>query len=304
MAVDIMDVLTEIWTTMFGLRSSISPVYLLVCVAVAWAIYTRRKVSEPFVAWLLPRHIWQHKSTRLDLMLYGFTVVLSTLGVIGRFAVTPMVAALVASYVPWPPLAGGDVSPVLLAFLLWIVADFAIYWVHRVHHTTRALWQLHAVHHSAEVMTPITAYRQHPLGILVNASMQTAIMGVVLGLLVGSLNPDASLSEIAGVNAFNVVAIMMLSNFHHSHIWIRYWAPLERVFISPAMHQIHHSTNPIHFNRNYGGFLALWDWMFGTLYLPQDDEHIELGLTSKDDAPLMTHRLANTLISPVRRMFS
>ncbi|MCF2872682.1 sterol desaturase family protein [Octadecabacter sp. G9-8] len=298
-----MDLFAQIMNTMFGLTSALSPLYLLACVAIAWAIYTRRKVSEPFVEWLLPRRIWRHKSTRLDLILYGLTVVLSALGIIGRFTVTPAVAAIVAANMPWPPLAGASVSAIMLAFLLWIIGDFATYWVHRMHHTTRALWPLHAVHHSAEVMTPITTYRQHPLAILINASLQTVITGTVLGLLVGALSPDASLVEIAGVNAFNVIAIMALTNFHHSHIWIRYWGPLERIFISPAMHQIHHSTNPAHFNRNYGGFLALWDWMFGTLYLPEKTEQIELGLTSKDDAPLMTHRLSRVLISPLRRMF-
>jgi sterol desaturase/sphingolipid hydroxylase (fatty acid hydroxylase superfamily) len=38
--------------------------------------------------------------------------------------------------------------------------------------------------------------------------------------------------------------------------------------MSPAHHQIHHSRNPAHFNKNLGSCLAVWDWLFGTLYVP------------------------------------
>jgi hypothetical protein len=37
----------------------------------------------------------------------------------------------------------------------------------------------------------------------------------------------------------------------------------------PAHHHVHHSANPKHFNKNFGSCLALWDWMFGTLYVPE-----------------------------------
>ena len=41
----------------------------------------------------------------------------------------------------------------------------------------------------------------------------------------------------------------------------------EYLLISPYQHQIHHSDNPKHFNKNMGSKLAIWDWMFGTLVL-------------------------------------
>jgi sterol desaturase/sphingolipid hydroxylase (fatty acid hydroxylase superfamily) len=49
--------------------------------------------------------------------------------------------------------------------------------------------------------------------------------------------------------------------------------------MSPAHHQIHHSRNPAHFNKNLGSCLALWDWMFGTLYIPSAKrEVLEFGV--------------------------
>ena len=37
--------------------------------------------------------------------------------------------------------------------------------------------------------------------------------------------------------------------------------------ISPAQPQIHHSDSRAHFDRNFGSTLAVWDRLFGTLYL-------------------------------------
>lgn len=292
----------NLYQAFFGSDVMVSPFYLLGFVAVALVVYLYRQEKTGFIAWLLPRRIWTHKSTRLDIILFVMGRLMAAFGLLSRFAVTPIVAAWVASILPWESLVTVNTSPVLLAFLFWAGNDFAVYWVHRLHHENRTLWPLHAVHHAAEVMTPITAYRQHPLGVLVFAVFQTAIMGAVLGILVGSLNSGLTLAEIAGINAFSVIAILGMANFHHSHIWISYGPVLERIFISPAQHQIHHSTEPRHFNRNYGGFLALWDWMFGTLYVIRKNEVITLGLNGKADASLMTHRLDKTLIDPLRRM--
>jgi sterol desaturase/sphingolipid hydroxylase (fatty acid hydroxylase superfamily) len=128
------------------------------------------------------------------------------------------------------------------------------------------------------------------------------IFGVVFGLMVGTFTPDLTIGEIAGANAFVVLANLTVSNFHHSHIWISFGPVLERIFISPAQHQIHHSIEPKHFNRNYGQALALWDWMFGTLYVIREREVVTFGLDDKADAPLMTHRLGPILIDPLIRM--
>jgi hypothetical protein len=37
---------------------------------------------------------------------------------------------------------------------------------------------------------------------------------------------------------------------------------------SRAHHQLHHSVNPAHFDKNFGFALAIWDWAFGTLAIP------------------------------------
>ncbi len=252
--------------------------------------------------WLFPRKNIMNRSTGIDVSLFVIGQVLELLGLFARFTATPAVAAYVAGFMPVAPLGGETLSPVGLAFLLVIVADFTVYWSHRAYHTIKVIWPLHAVHHSAEVMTPITAYRAHPLSILLLTSFNTVVIGALLGMLVGAFRPETTIWEIAGANAFVVVINMTLLNFHHSHIWVSFGPVLERLIISPAQHQVHHSRNLEHYNKNYGRIFAVWDWMFGTLYITRADETVTFGLEDAADAPLMTHRLWPILWEPVRRI--
>jgi sterol desaturase/sphingolipid hydroxylase (fatty acid hydroxylase superfamily) len=45
------------------------------------------------------------------------------------------------------------------------------------------------------------------------------------------------------------------------------------------MHQIHHSLDKRHFNKNYSQVFSLWDWLLGTIYVPREKEMLNFGLT-------------------------
>jgi sterol desaturase/sphingolipid hydroxylase (fatty acid hydroxylase superfamily) len=295
-------VFADLYATFFSGYTLVAPIYILSFSAIGWLIYRWRGIETGFFAWLFPRGIWTHRSTRVDLVLFVIGKLILFYGLLARFVATPLVAAWVVGFIGGVPLRNTPLSPIALALILWVVSDFATYWSHRAHHSISMIWPLHAVHHSAQVLTPLTTYRQHPLGILVSASIQTVVTGLILGVLIGGLDPDASIAKIAGANAFVVIVNMTVANFHHSHIWISFGPFFERLVISPAQHQIHHSVNPVHFDKNFGQTIALWDWVFGTLYVTGRNEHIIIGLNAKADAPLMTHRLWPILIDPLRRM--
>lgn len=280
----------------------LSPFYLSGFVVIAFVIYLMRREQGGFFRWLFPARVYGHRSTRADVGLFALGQLSLALGLLARFAAAPAVAAYVAARMPYAPLGDIQLSPVGLALLLFMAGDFALYWAHRAHHTIAVIWPLHAVHHSAEVLSPITAYRQHPLSSAINTSFNTVVVGALFGLLVGVFDPNATVIEIAGANAFVVIVNMTVTNFHHSHIWVSFGPVWERLVISPAQHQVHHSTDPAHFNKNFGQTLAIWDWMFGSLYLTGKDESVTFGLNSKADAPLMTHRLWQVLWDPLRRI--
>ena len=72
------------------------------------------------------------------------------------------------------------------------------------------------------------------------------------------------------------------ANLRHSHIWLSFGPFVEHIFFSPAQHQIHHSTDPRHFNKNFASDLSIWDWMFGSLYVTHGKENIRVGLVESD----------------------
>lgn len=297
-----MDTLGRLYETFFGAAELIAPQYVVAWVLLAWFFYLSRRETIGFFAWLFPKAIWLHKSTRSDIALFTIGRLISFFGLLSRFAATPAIAAWVAGLMPLALLGSNPPSPVVLALVLFLCQDFTVYWMHRAYHTITVIWPLHAVHHSAAVMTPITTYRQHPLSIVINTAIQSIVVGILFGVLIGVFDPDLPMATIIGANAFLVLANMTVANFHHSHIWISFGPVLERVFISPAQHQVHHSIERRHFDKNYGQTLAIWDWMFGTLYLTQQTERVTFGLEGKAEAPLMTQRLSQLLLDPVKRL--
>jgi sterol desaturase/sphingolipid hydroxylase (fatty acid hydroxylase superfamily) len=243
-----------------------------------------------------------HKSSRVDLLLFLIGRVMALLGLASYFTLAPAAARYVADISPLPPVFAEGLSPIGLALALFLLFDLGQYLSHRIYHAS-SLWPLHAVHHSAEVLTPLTTFRAHPLAMLISSAFNSVIIGVGLGLLVGMLSPDMAIAEIAGVNAVVVIANATMVNLHHSQMNVSFGPIIERILISPAQHQIHHSRDPRHFNRNFGNVLAVWDWMFGSIYLIRQKEVIHFGLDGDAEAPLMTQNLWPMIMDPIRRVF-
>ena len=157
-----------------------------------------------------------------------------------------------------------------------------LYYIHYLFHKVPALWEFHKVHHSAEVMTPITAYRMHPLELFTNmnaTAIGTALLVGVLGYLTGSTDGTHPELRIYGINAVQFAFYVVGFNLRHSHVPLGYGPLISQVFVSPWMHQVHHSRETQHFDKNMGFIFSFWDRMFGTLYVPKNGEQFELGLS-------------------------
>lgn len=159
---------------------------------------------------------------------------------------------------------------------VFLVSDFTRYWLHRFLHTIPFLWEFHKVHHSAKVLTPITFYRVHPLENFLFGLRYSFSVGLVTGVFIYFFGAMIDIYMIFGVNAFLFLFSLFGSNLRHSHVPFSYGKFIEKWFISPKQHQIHHSKK--HFNKNYGGYIAVWDRIFGTLCLSQDVKVMKFGL--------------------------
>lgn len=151
------------------------------------------------------------------------------------------------------------IAPILAA----IVSDFYFYFHHRIQHAVPLLWRFHAVHHSIRELNAVNAYH-HPF--------DDFIKGFI------SLIPLAIFAVDVSRAIPTMTLILALHPYYlHSPIkadlgWFRC------IFGDNMFHRIHHSTNPKHFDKNFGAFTTLWDRLFETAYWPSKNEWPEVGL--------------------------
>lgn len=143
---------------------------------------------------------------------------------------------------------------------LIILDDLSRYALHRLLHW-RFFWRIHQLHHSATTLTPLSFLRVHPIEKFLYQLRSASIYGLCSGtffFLVGA-HPQAWL--IFGIAGTNLLFNLLGANLRHSMIPISY-GPLEKVFISPLQHQLHHSLE--YSRKNYGSLLSIWDIIFSS----------------------------------------
>lgn len=277
--------------------------FLLTSLAFAYLAFRLAPRRRSFLRWAFAREIWWHPSARLDYRFLLARAVVKT----ALFAPFALSTIAIAAFV----LGGlhrelGRAAPssfsrgaVTAAFTLvtFLVDDFTRYALHRLMHRVPALWELHKVHHSAQVLTPLTLYRVHPLESFLNQTRGGLSIGVVTGGFLWLFPGRLRGYEILGVDALGFLWSVFGANLRHSHAWLSFGRVLERVLVSPAQHQIHHSVDPRHHERNFGSTLALWDALFGTLYVTGAREHLRFGLPA--DQRNHGENVVSMLVSPL-----
>ncbi len=234
---------------------------------------------------LFPRKVLCHPSSRLDYKLFVVNSIVVT-GAISLILVGPawwqsrVLEGLMAVLGPTPPpLSHPEAWVIALSGLASLLAlDFG-YWVaHLAMHRVPELWEFHKVHHSAEVMTPATEWRQHPMEFFLFPTVYGLTTGVVYAVIAYLFGARA---QGLGLNMQNLLVVAHLATFHHvrhSHIRIAFTGIWGRLLHSPAHHQLHHSADPAHFDCNLGYLLSVWDALAGTLILPTGRERLTLGI--------------------------
>ncbi len=198
----------------------------------------------------------------------GAMAVFLVFGVPGRIAVNP---------------AWGE--RLAVAGMVFVMGDLFLYWSHRLFHHFRALWWFHKLHHNPPVLTPITAFRFWPPEAAVHFAAYNLGEGLALGLASYAFGMQITAYTWLGINVFLVAWYLGFSHLRHSHVALAYPRWLSHVLVSPHMHQAHHSVDPQHHHRNFGTALALWDWLFHTLYIPAREERFRFGVAREEPAP-------------------
>jgi sterol desaturase/sphingolipid hydroxylase (fatty acid hydroxylase superfamily) len=177
------------------------------------------------------------------------------------------------------PVLGGVWALVIGTVVLFLVAELAYWVVHWLCHTVPFLWEFHKVHHSAEMLSPMTNFRVHPVEGVLFANVLAVMMGTTDAGLTWLMGEPAGAFTVYDRNVLGLAGLYLVQHLQHTHLWLVFPGVLGKVLYSPAHHQIHHSTNPAHYGRNLGSLILLWDWLFGTLYRPTAKrERLSFGL--------------------------
>ena len=178
------------------------------------------------------------------------------------------------SLTPWARIVAG-----------LILVDLGYYWGHRWCHEVPFLWRFHAVHHSAEEMDFLVSSRAHPFDIVFGH-----FCGLVPLYVLGLTGPTVQQGGSDVALVVKVIGIVW-GFFIHANLNWRF-GPIEWLISTPAFHHWHHTkTGPI--DRNYCATWPWIDWLFGTLYLPNELPS-DYGITGP-----MSNSLVDQLLNPI-----
>ncbi len=134
----------------------------------------------------------------------------------------------------------------------WIVYEFLFWFLHWIGHNIRIFWCFHNVHHSAKEMKLSVAFRGSVFDVLY---MPHNILWLpLLGFHPFMLLIVDALGKLYGI----------LVHVHESSVREGRSRWLEWFLISPSIHRVHHSSNHLYLDRNFGQTLSIWDRLFGT----------------------------------------
>lgn len=253
--------------------------YLLASIFLAFIYYYFSKKNSRVI---LSSKLWLHPSAKLD-YIYFFLANLVNIFLLVPFILSAKNVALFTNkflyqnfgFIEFNSFSYFQIT-IFYTIAIFVFSDFTRYWLHRFLHTIPFLWEFHKVHHSAKVLTPITFYRVHFVENFLFGLRYSLSVGFVTGIFIYLFGAKINLYMIFGVNALVFISSIFGSNLRHSHVPFSYFSFIEKWFLSPKQHQIHHDKK--HFNKNFGGYIAIWDRLFGSLTLSKDVKVLKFGL--------------------------
>lgn len=234
---------------------------------------TLEKLFPKYKEQAILRHEWG-----LDFFYFCFNhLLISAVILAGNFMVTKFQWAVNTDL-----QAAIQSMPIVLQFLLLLlVADFVLYWEHRIFHESSTLWGVHAVHHSVETLDWLAGSRGHVIQVFVERTM----VMVPLYLLGAD---KAALDLYVTFAALQAIVI-------HCNLGISF-GPLKYLLVTPQYHHWHHSSEKPAIDTNYSAHTPLFDRLFGTYHMPEEHWPAHYGTTER----LPRHFLGQ-LVYPFKR---
>jgi alkylglycerol monooxygenase len=210
-------------------------------IALAVPVFFLMIAAELFAAQRRGRRVYRFNDTVADL----------SCGIGQQMTQVVWAAAVFAVYVwLYEHLALFELSPTSLGTWVFgvLAYDHQYYWWHRVTHRSRLFWTTHVVHHQSEDYNLAVALRQ---------AWFSSWSGVPF------YAPLALLGLPPTVYAICAVTNTLYQFWIHTEL-IGKLGRWEWVFNTPSHHRVHHAVDPKYIDKNYAGFLIVWDRLYGT----------------------------------------
>lgn len=260
---------------------TVGPLALLVLGAILVMERVRPAQRRPLVA----------RGHRQDL-LYAFLHIGLVLPLVGALSLT--FAEVVRRTMPWLVLPRMGLVPRWLAIAVIFVAYDGCNWlIHLANHRSPMLWRFHELHHSQEDLNALTVFRTHPL---INVSYLFALLPGTVLLANGAITTMLFVG-------YGCMVAMAHSNTNLGFGW------LDRVFVSPNYHRIHHRLNGAQ-DVNLAFTLTIWDQLARRAVFPTPETirmdtglpHRPLAVEQEGPRPRHLAVMAAQLVGPFRPM--
>jgi sterol desaturase/sphingolipid hydroxylase (fatty acid hydroxylase superfamily) len=160
---------------------------------------------------------------------------------------------------------------VIQLLIMFVIADFIQWLVHIQLHKNPYLWEFHKIHHSVKEMSFAAQFRFHFMETVIYKTAQYVPLAMI-GF---------------GIQEFFIVHMLgvLVGHLNHANLGWSYGV-FGKIINNPKMHIWHHSkelpeSHP--YGMNFGLTLSLWDYLFGTAYVPKDGKNINLGFEGVDE---------------------
>ena len=251
---------------------------------------------------LFPRSLWRSASGRADIGYFAFGLLFTGVALGWALLSADHVGAFVRRLLEQafgPHRAVSVSTPACIAVTAgaFLVYELAYWLDHFLKHRIPFLWRFHATHHSAEHLSLLTNFRVHPVDTVIFYNIVAIGLGL-FGGMVGWISGGAARPvAIGGTNALVMLSAIFVTHLQHSRLWVTFGPRWGWWLLGPAHHQIHHSIAVEHHDTNFGGSLAIWDRLFGTLTVPPAARpRIAFGVAGLDYAP---HTLFGATLGPL-----
>lgn len=269
---------------------------LLLVLAVLW--FVGRRQQKPLwlllKRWVFRKRYWWNHSSKQDYGIYLLNALLKSFLFVplfeGSFQISQIVIRFLVRFNNGDLLniPSSDFKIVIFTLAVFVWDDFLRFFNHWLMHKIPFLWEFHKLHHSARVLTPITLYRAHPVESVFAVLRNSLSLGVALGFFIFIFGSSFSLWTLMGINGFGFIFNLVGANLRHSQIPLGFGF-FEKFLISPIQHQVHHSKDPRHYDKNFGVSLAIWDGLCGSLVLSKEVNKLKFGLAERFRISLWFH---------------